>query len=116
MDANTAKYKIYKRMYAMVSGKTFSVENCPLAFQCNKRWSDLKKIVTEKDIRFCSDCQKPVYRIDQYTDYESHAAAGHCVALDFESTMLLGDIVGPEIPITIIFDPENSDDSAKTKK
>lgn len=81
----------------MVSEETFCVENCPLVFQCSKRWHELKKIDSEPEIRFCSDCQKPVYKVDNNSDYEKHAAAGHCVALYFNEMM----IGVPEIPYQV---------------
>lgn len=66
----------------MSHSQVLCIENCPLSFQCHKRWFDLEPIETEKDMRYCGECQKPVFRVRSAFELKSHSKSGHCVALD----------------------------------
>ncbi len=41
--------------------KELTLRNCSFAFKCKANWNDLTKLPDEKDVRFCSECQKNVY-------------------------------------------------------
>ncbi len=66
----------------MSPSQVLCFENCPLSFQCYKRWFELEPIETEEDMRFCGECQKPVFRVRSEAEFKSHSILGHCVALD----------------------------------
>jgi hypothetical protein len=53
-----------------------------LSFRCARRWEDLRRIDGRGDVRFCDDCAAAVHRVRTRAEFEAHAAAGRCVALD----------------------------------
>jgi hypothetical protein len=69
---------------------------CEFRFLCDKNWDLLHRVEGKSDVRFCGDCQKPVFYCDSYDDLQHHIAEAHCVALQVPSDtnygrMLLGD-------------------------
>jgi DNA-directed RNA polymerase alpha subunit len=54
---------------------------CEFSFVCNKKWSDLAKIIGISDTRFCTQCAQPVFLTETYKELAEHINAKHCVAL-----------------------------------
>lgn len=68
---------------------------CEFRFQCDKQWRDLSEVKGEVDVRYCTDCTKPVFLCHTYAELAVHVAQAHCVAIeDGGGLHLIGD-VGP---------------------
>lgn len=52
---------------------------CKSAFACKKRWNDLRIIENEKQVRYCTDCMKPVFLCRNHEELTKHANESHCV-------------------------------------
>ena len=85
-----------------------TLRNCSFAFECKANWNDLTKLPDEKDVRFCSECQKNVYYCKSDSALARHVKLNHCVAIDAdpyrtrgkvefdERNFLIGDIYIPD--------------------
>lgn len=47
-------------------------------FKCNKSWFDLTRTI-HPNVRFCSSCEKNVYRIENEFDLKKHVQANDCI-------------------------------------
>ncbi len=81
----------------MTKTTTQRIENCPLAFECHKKWSELAKIQAYNHVRYCGECQKPVFKVTNEDQYKQHAEKGHCVALAFDELIdiPIGETLSP---------------------
>lgn len=63
------------------TGNNSGIENCHFEFtyRCPKRWDSLR-VTDDKNIRFCTECQKPVTFCRTKEQLETLAAQGECVA------------------------------------
>lgn len=61
---------------------TSLVRNCPLAFECDRRWDDLAEVQGHEAVRYCGRCEATVHLCRSQTDFRQHQLKGHCVALD----------------------------------
>jgi group I intron endonuclease len=89
--------------------KYFDVKNCVFSFKCSKKWDELEGTVNEK-IKFCSDCNKHVYHVEDSGSYLRHIKLGECVAVfsEAKSKSLAGPTVG--VPADYNSSLENEDD------
>lgn len=66
------------------------IENCYFAFQCPKKWEELRKTKDTK-IRYCDTCAEQVYFCDSILELEDAIQNGRCVAFE-ANTCCLGRI------------------------
>ena len=52
-------------------------------FQCEKSWYSLEPTGEDK-VRFCGDCHKHVYRVEDEQELEARSRAGQCTAILFK--------------------------------
>lgn len=82
---------------------TLSLRNCPFAFRCDRQWSGLKR-TAHPDVRFCTDCQREVYRCHTDRDLREAVALNRCVAIQVEDFLgapereLMGVPLPPKTP------------------
>ncbi len=62
------------------SEKYFDVKNCVFSFKCKKDWNELLSTIDNR-IKFCSDCNKHVYRVDELGSYLENVKLGECIAV-----------------------------------
>lgn len=62
-------------------GAVIEIGNCPLAFECDRRWDQLAAIAGERSVRYCQRCETAVHLCRTDQDYRQHRLKGHCVAL-----------------------------------
>jgi hypothetical protein len=66
---------------------------CSFRFLCDKTWAELAEIQGNPGVRYCGDCEKPVFLCTSHEDLVEHAANERCVALvRVRDEMLLGHI------------------------
>lgn len=67
------------------------IENCRLAFECPMRYSELSEIegLDPSNAKFCTKCEKMVYRTDSIATVKSLSDRGECVSF-FVSAKMLG--------------------------
>jgi uncharacterized protein (TIGR02996 family) len=70
-----------------------AIENCEprFAFRCPKRWESLR-LTGDNNVRFCEECQKPVFHCDTVAQAQELAWDGECVAIDSCATRREGDL------------------------
>lgn len=56
------------------------VKDCPLTYRCPLHWSELKGILSVKDVRYCTQCEKSVYFCKNDDEIKAHAEKGNCIA------------------------------------
>ena len=54
---------------------------CKFKTLCDKKWGDLRTIAGEDRVRYCQDCEKPVFLCHTEEDLIAHAEASHCISL-----------------------------------
>lgn len=65
------------------------IRNCTFAFKCTKKWDELDTHYSNNpnplpsDIRFCNECNKPVYFVDTDKKLAEAVKADRCVAVQF---------------------------------
>jgi len=70
---------------------------CTFKFQCDKQWEDLNKITENRNVRYCSDCRKPVFMCNSYEELAEHAERSECIAFKFhdELAVTMGEVAFP---------------------
>jgi|GEM_PF-3592211 len=70
---------------------------CTFKFQCDKQWEELSKISENRNVRYCSDCRKPVFMCNSYEELAEHAERSECIAFKshYEREILVGEIASP---------------------
>ena len=64
---------------------------CQFSFPCEKSWNDLSEIAGQQDVRFCTECTKPVFLCLSYEDLYEHVEKERCVAVPIsEEDLRLG--------------------------
>jgi hypothetical protein len=66
------------------------IRNCPLAFECTRRWQQLATIADQPSVRYCQDCERSVHLCRTDGEYRQHRLKGHCVALALEDAYRVG--------------------------
>jgi hypothetical protein len=61
-----------------------NIRNCVFGFKCTNKWGSLNATAIE-DIKFCEDCQKEVYFIEDLFSLEEAIALNRCVAINTTS-------------------------------
>lgn len=61
-----------------------NIRNCVFGFKCTNKWESLNSTTIE-DIKFCEDCQKEVYFIEDLVSLEKAIALNRCVAINTTS-------------------------------
>jgi hypothetical protein len=61
-----------------------NLRNCVFGFKCTNKWGSLNATANE-DIKFCEDCQKEVYFIEDLFSLEEAIALNRCVAINTTS-------------------------------
>ena len=56
------------------------IRNCKFGFECHQKWSDLLKR-KEPHIRYCHECEKEVYLIQNNDELAYAIKFNHCVAI-----------------------------------
>ena len=59
---------------------TINIRNCVFGFKCSKKWEDLN-VTSNKGIKFCDDCQREVYFIEDLVPLEEAIMLNRCVAI-----------------------------------
>jgi uncharacterized protein (TIGR02996 family) len=59
---------------------------------CRKRWEELTA-TPDRNQRFCEECQKHVHYCDSLDAARTHAAAGHCIAVDLRVARRKDDLL-----------------------
>lgn len=74
--------------------ETIDLRNCKFGFKCNQNWFKLNE-TENKDIKFCSKCEKNVYMVHNNAELANAIQENKCVALRAPNKpgMLLGKIV-----------------------
>ena len=54
---------------------------CKSKFTCHRKWKDLRIIENELQVRYCSDCMKPVFLCTNREEFLKHANESHCINL-----------------------------------
>lgn len=77
--------------------ETIDLRNCKFGFKCNQSWFRLNE-TENKDIKFCSKCEKNVYMVHNNNELANAIQENKCVALRATNKpgMLLGMIVKEE--------------------
>jgi uncharacterized protein (TIGR02996 family) len=96
----------FHELYARIDRKWLAlldrtdIDNCRLrfGFRCPLRWERLQP-TAEREVRFCTSCQKEVHHCHTIGSARVHAAMGHCVAVDSRLTREPGDL-DPETETT----------------
>ena len=76
---------------------------CNFSFQCPQRWDRLAA-TADTHVRHCSECSRDMHLVSTEEQFKSHAAEGHCVAVQRPKSQKLavgesGTVVGqPRIP------------------
>ena len=76
---------------------------CEFKLLCDKKWRNLSEITDRSDVRYCGDCQKPVFFCATYAELVEHVANSQCVAIAKENDELLmgrADPIGPVLIVT----------------
>ena len=61
------------------------IRNCRFAFKCPKKWAELAPIVgSDRDIRFCGQCEQKVYRCETDRDIALAVKANRCIAIKLD--------------------------------
>jgi hypothetical protein len=75
----------------------------PLAFRCDRRWSELRPTADDKT-RFCAGCAREVHWCADDDALRVHAERGDCVAIDpvyareaAEASPALGEPLRPDL-------------------
>jgi len=69
------------------------IGNCgSFAFKCPKRWENLKKTGSSR-VRYCEDCEQPVYYAQTPEEVHEHAMQHRCIAIDTSLKMVSSDWV-----------------------
>jgi len=63
---------------------SINIRNCIFGFKCSKHWEALSSTSNE-GIKFCDDCQKPVYLINEQTELVKAIELNRCVAINSNS-------------------------------
>ena len=74
---------------------------CTFRVLCDKSWDDLNVVLGNSNVRYCGDCQKPVFQCHTYKELKHHVSKSHCVSF-FGRYLepLMGDLVDiNEVPI-----------------
>ena len=58
-----------------------NIRNCVFGFKCTNKWAGLNNTAIE-DIKFCEDCQKEVFFIEDLVSLEKAIALNRCVAIN----------------------------------
>jgi hypothetical protein len=66
------------------------IRNCPLAFECTRRWRQLAAVEGEPSVRYCQACETTVHLCRTDAAYRQHRLKGHCVALELEDSHRIG--------------------------
>ncbi|MBI2801526.1 MAG: hypothetical protein HYX63_14815 [Gammaproteobacteria bacterium] len=73
--------------------KAFNIENCEFAFKCLRYWEGLEP--TDKDDkRYCIDCEREVFLVENKVLFEAHTRLGHCVAVHDPSRKIREFVLG----------------------
>ena len=56
------------------------IRNCKFGFECHQKWGDLLKR-KEQNIRYCHECEKEVYLIQNNDELARAIKFNHCVAI-----------------------------------
>jgi len=59
----------------------FFVRNCEFKFKCTQKWEELGIKEGMDDIKYCSECQKDVYRIKDAWELVIAIDKNYCVAI-----------------------------------
>ena len=70
--------------------RVIDIRNCPLAFECPRRWRQLAPIADQPSVRYCADCDTSVHLCRTDAEYRQHRLEGHCVALELEGACRVG--------------------------
>ena len=58
------------------------IRNCRFTFKCPKKWAELAPIVgSDRDIRFCGQCEQNVYRCETDREIAIAVKANRCIAI-----------------------------------
>ena len=63
---------------------SINIRNCVFGFKCSNKWDALNSTAIE-DIKFCEDCQKEVYFIEDLTSLEEAISLNRCIAINTAS-------------------------------
>jgi len=74
------------------------IRNCVFGIKCDKSWKDMEHIRTDendRDVRFCSSCEKEVYETITKDDLYTNIELNRCVLMRNEQYELMGHVVAP---------------------
>ncbi|WP_077034195.1 hypothetical protein [Pelomonas sp. KK5] len=71
---------------------TPAIRNCRFAFRCKLNWQHLTS-TTDRNIRFCADCQQEVHFCATNEELAEAVALNRCVAIELENHL---------VPITVV--------------
>ena len=74
------------------------IRNCVFGIKCDKNWKDMEHIRTDendRDVRFCSSCEKEVYETITKDDLYTNIELNRCVLMRNEQYELMGHVVAP---------------------
>lgn len=60
-----------------------SIRNCVFAYKCTRSWDSLQ-VTSERDMRFCDDCQREVHYCHDAWSLGQAIALNRCVAVVVE--------------------------------
>jgi hypothetical protein len=77
-------------------------------FKCSKNWLDMD-ITDDNNIRFCQDCKKNVYFVNNELEYEMRASSGQCVAINFAPNIEYKSVEGGCLVTNIEYDLDDTE-------
>jgi hypothetical protein len=69
MDSSTSKFS------------DFFIRNCVFKYECDKNWEELENISSDKNIKFCSNCNRDVYMVNDSFELTILIKENKCVAI-----------------------------------
>jgi hypothetical protein len=61
-----------------------NIRNCVFGFKCTNKWESLNATAVD-NIKFCDDCQKEVYFIEDLVSLDEAIALNRCIAINTTS-------------------------------
>ena len=71
------------------------IRNCVFGVKCDKKWKSMKHVGTNsnnRDIRFCSGCEKEVFETKTLEELYENIELNRCVAMIDETRTTLGHV------------------------
>lgn len=71
------------------------IRNCVFGVKCNKKWKSMKHVGTDsndRDIRFCSGCEKEVFETKTPEELYNNIELNRCVAMIHEEHTTVGHV------------------------